>query len=249
MSDSVSEHRPPAAADSVATLRCERVVREYTRGSDSFFSRGSDAPTVRALDGVSLSVSTGEFVAIAGPSGSGKSTLLHLLAALDTPTRGDIRVAGTDVRSLSNRGRTKLRRDTIGIVFQHFHLLPSLSARGNVALPLIERGASKRDRRARAEDLLEQVGLGDRAGHKPGELSGGEQQRVAIARALVSDPAVLIADEPTGELDTETGQRVLDYIEQTATERAVVVATHDEHVIERADRVVRLRDGHVVSDG
>ncbi|EMA05421.1 ABC transporter ATP-binding protein [Haloferax denitrificans] len=249
MSDSVSEHRPPAAADSAATLRCEQVVREYTRGSDSLFSRGSDAPTVRALDGVSISVSTGEFVAIAGPSGSGKSTLLHLLAALDTPTRGDVRIAGTDVRSLSNRGRTKLRRDTIGIVFQHFHLLPSLSARGNVALPLIERGVSKRDRRARAEELLERVGLGDRAGHKPGELSGGEQQRVAIARALVSDPAVLIADEPTGELDTETGQRVLDYIEQTATERAVVVATHDEHVIERADRVVRLRDGHVVSDG
>ncbi|AFK19911.1 ABC transporter ATP-binding protein [Haloferax mediterranei ATCC 33500] len=248
MADSVSEHRPRSVDDAATALHCERVVREYSRGPDSLFSRGSDAPTVRALDGVSLSISTGEFVAIAGPSGSGKSTLLHLLAALDTPTQGDVTVAETDVRSLSARGRTKLRRDTIGIVFQHFHLLPSLSARGNVALPLIERGVSKRGRRKRADELLEQVGLADRAGHKPGELSGGEQQRVAIARALVSDPAVLIADEPTGELDTETGQRVLDYIEQTASDRAVVVATHDDHVIDRADRVVRLRDGVVVSD-
>ncbi|WP_411964445.1 ABC transporter ATP-binding protein [Haloferax sp. YSMS24] len=249
MSDSVSEHRLSPPDEAPPTLSCRDVVREYTRGSNSVFASNSDAPTVRALDSVSVSISTGEFVAIAGPSGSGKSTLLHLLAALDTPDSGDVSVAGTDVTSLSNRGRTRLRRDAIGIVFQHFHLLPSLAARSNVALPLVEHGVSKRARRERADELLEQVGLGDRIDHKPGELSGGEQQRVAIARALVADPAVLVADEPTGELDTETGQRVLDYVEQTATERAVVVATHDEHVIERADRVVRLRDGRVVNDG
>ncbi|KAB1187536.1 MULTISPECIES: ABC transporter ATP-binding protein [Haloferax] len=249
MADSVADHRLRSADESSFALHCQNVVREYSRGSASMFSSRGDVPTVRALDGVSLSISTGEFVAIAGPSGSGKSTLLHLLAALDTPDSGDISVAGTDVTSLSSRGRTTLRRDTIGIVFQHFHLLPSLSARGNVALPLIERGVPKRARRERAVELLEQVGLGDRATHKPGELSGGEQQRVAIARALVSDPDVLVADEPTGELDTETGHRVLDYIEQTADERAVVVATHDQHVIDRADRVVRLRDGVVVNDG
>ncbi|MFC7202637.1 ABC transporter ATP-binding protein [Haloferax namakaokahaiae] len=248
MVDSVVRDQSLPKDDSVAALQCRTVVREYARGSASMFSSKADVPTVRALDEVSLSISTDEFVAIAGPSGSGKSTLLHLLAALDTPDRGTISVAGTDTASLSSRGRTALRRDTVGIVFQHFHLLPSLSARGNVALPLIERGVSKRARRDRAVELLEQVGLGDRATHKPGELSGGEQQRVAIARALVSDPAVLVADEPTGELDTETGHRVLDYVEETADGRAVVVATHDQHVIDRADRVVRLRDGRVVSD-
>ncbi|WP_416840431.1 ABC transporter ATP-binding protein [Haloferax sp. DFSO52] len=249
MSESVSESRLSPPPEASPALSCKNVVREYRRGSNSLFASSADAPTVRALDGVSLAISTGEFVAIAGPSGSGKSTLLHLLSALDTPDSGDVSVAGTDVRSLSSRGRTRLRRTTIGIVFQHFHLLPSLSARSNVALPLVEHGVSKRARHERADELLSQVELADRADHTPGELSGGEQQRVAIARALVSDPAVLVADEPTGELDTETGHRVLDYVEQTAANRAVVVATHDEHVIERADRVIRLRDGIVVSDG
>jgi putative ABC transport system ATP-binding protein len=204
---------------------------------------------VTALDGVSLSIFPGEFVGVAGPSGSGKSTLLHLLAGLDTPTEGAVHLDGTDTGSLSERGRARLRLETVGIVFQHFHLLPSLSARANVALPLVERGVGKRARHQRASDLLEEVGLGDRLGHKPGELSGGEQQRVAIARALATDPALLIADEPTGELDSTTGETVLDLLSATASDRAVVVASHDETVLRKTDRVIRLRDGRLESDG
>ncbi|NHN46437.1 ABC transporter ATP-binding protein [Halostella sp. JP-L12] len=232
-------------------LACRSLTREYTRGGrgllDRFRSR--EYPTVRALDGVSLDVAAGDVVGLAGPSGSGKSTLLHLLAGLDAPTRGSIQIGGTDVSELSSRGRTRLRRDRVGIVFQRFYLLPSLSARGNVALPLVEQGTSKRRRRERATSLLEAVGLGDRIDHSPDELSGGEQQRVAIARALASDPDVVLADEPTGELDSETGDRVLDVLTDVADDRAVVLASHDERTLARTDRVVRLRDGRRVDDG
>lgn len=230
-------------------VRCSAVTRRYTRGSESWFSRNRDHPTVIALDDVSVSISAGEFVGIAGPSGSGKSTLLHLLAGLDTPSSGSVHLAGTATASLSERKRARLRLENVGIVFQHFHLLPSLSARGNVALPLIEQGVGKRTRRKRATNLLQRVGLGDRVGHKPGELSGGEQQRVAIARALVTNPELLIADEPTGELDTATGDRILDVLSTTAEDRAVVVASHDEDVLEQTDRVIRLRDGKLETDG
>jgi putative ABC transport system ATP-binding protein len=240
------EPAPGSAARSVVT--CRDVTRRYTRGADSLFSRDAQ-PTVTALDSVSLSVDAGEFRGIAGPSGSGKSTLLHLLAGLDVPSEGVVRLAGTDTRTLSEQGRARLRLDTVGIVFQRFHLLPSLSARANVALPLVERGVGKRRRRERAERLLERVGLGDRTAHRPGELSGGEQQRVAIARALATDPALLVADEPTGELDTESGQRVLDVLAAHTDDRAVVVASHDEQVLEQTDRVVRLRDGRIQTDG
>jgi putative ABC transport system ATP-binding protein len=208
---------------------------------------------VVALDGVSLSVTPGTFLAVTGPSGSGKSTLLHLLAALDTPSSGQqdpaggrVLLAGTDTAAVSERRRTRLRLDHVGVVFQRFHLLPSLSARSNVALPLIERGVPKRDRHERAEDLLARVGLGDRVDHRPGELSGGEQQRVAVARALVNDPALLVADEPTGELDSETGRVVLDLLGEVAEDRAVVVASHDPAVGERADRHLSLLDGRRV---
>ena len=223
----------------------QELTREYTRGSSGFFS-SSQTPTVRALDAVSIGVERGEVVGIAGPSGSGKSTLLHLLAGLDVPTAGTLELDGTDIEPLSGRQRARLRLDTVGIVFQRFHLLDALSARANVALPLVERGVGKRTRRERAESLLEAVGLDERVTHKPGQLSGGEQQRVAIARALVTDPSLVVADEPTGELDSESGERVLDLLVDVADEQAVVLASHDQQALDVCDRVVHLRDGHVV---
>jgi putative ABC transport system ATP-binding protein len=238
--------------DASPLLACENLEKAYTRGHGSsgwFGSSGSEATTVAAVDAVSLAVSPGEIVGIAGPSGSGKSTLLHLLAGLEQPTNGRVTFEGKDIDDLSDRERTRHRLNNVGIVFQRFHLLPSLSARANVALPLVELGVSRGERRRRATQLLEQIGLGDRVKHRPGELSGGEQQRVAIARALVTDPELVVADEPTGELDTETGQRVLDAFEQVAEERAVVVASHDQETLDIADRVIQLRDGKIVDDG
>ena len=200
-----------------------------------------------ALNDVSLTIPAGKVTTIAGPSGSGKSTLLHLLAAIDTPTHGRVTLAGTDIAQLSTRQRTRFRLDHVGIVFQHFHLLPSLSAKSNVALPLVERGLSKSARTNRAVSLLDDVGLGDRVDHKPGELSGGEQQRVAIARALVTDPDLLVADEPTGELDTETGQQIIDLFASLADDRAIVVATHDPSLLAQVGTTIRLRDGRLES--
>lgn len=226
-------------------LVCDDASRTYeSRGR----SRGGSAPAVTALDAVSLSVSPGEIVGISGPSGSGKSTLLHLLAALDVPTSGTVTVAGEDTSALTDRERARLRLEHVGVVFQRFHLLSGLSARANVALPLVELGVPKSERRERARELLERVGLGDRVTHAPGELSGGEQQRVAVARALATDPEVVVADEPTGELDTETGAQILDLFEAAAADgAAVVVASHDRPTIEHADRVVELRDGKRVN--
>jgi len=232
--------------DSVVT--CRDVTRRYTRGSASRFSRQTH-PIVTALEEVSVDIRPGEFVGIAGPSGSGKSTLLHLLAGLDTPTEGEVTLAGTTTTGLSEQRRARLRLEHVGIVFQHFYLLPSISARGNVALPLVEYGVGKSTRREKATELLGRVGLEDRTTHKPGELSGGEQQRVAIARALVTDPEVLIADEPTGELDTETGERIIEVLRASTDDRAVIVASHDERVLEQTDRILRLHDGQLVSDG
>lgn len=230
-------------------VRCENVTREYERGRRGWFRRSSPGPTVTALRGVSLSVGAGELVGLSGPSGSGKSTLLHLLAGLDTPTAGTVELSGRAIEGLRERRRAKLRLEHVGIVFQHFYLLPSLSARANVALPLIEQGVGKRARRERAEELLAEVGLGDRVGHRPGELSGGEQQRVAIARALATDPDLLLADEPTGEVDTETGTHIIERLQSVATDRAVLVASHDDRVMAAADRILRLRDGSLVDDG
>jgi putative ABC transport system ATP-binding protein len=203
---------------------------------------------VTALRNVSLSIELGEFTVIAGASGSGKTTLLHLLGGLKPPTDGRVTIMGRDTAALSERQCATLRRNHVGIVFQRFHLLPALTARANVAVPLIERGVSRARRRDRATALLERVRMGDRLAHRPGELSGGEQQRVAIARALVGDPDLVIADEPTGELDTETGGTIVDILRELARERAVVVATHDEHVIREADRVIELTDGAVITD-
>lgn len=229
----------PATPSDDVLLNCQNVSRTYRR-AESRFSRGGE--TVTALDDVTLQVEASETVGIAGPSGSGKSTLLHLLAALDTPTSGTVEINGVDVGELSDRKRTKLRRDSIGLVFQRFYLLKSLSARGNVALPLIEQGVGRRERQTRAEAMLEQVGLGDRIRHRPSSLSGGEQQRVAIARALITDPALVVADEPTGELDTETGSQVLDVL-TAQDDRAVVIASHDQRALQRTDRQIELLDG------
>lgn len=227
-----SEAPPPVA--------CSSVTRRYDADSRIF---SNDGRTVTALDSVSLTVAAGEVVGVAGPSGSGKSTLLHLLAGLDRPTTGTISIRGTDVGSLSHRQQTRFRRQQIGMVFQRFHLLPALTARENVALPLVQAGTPRNDRRERATELLEHVGLGDRTSHRPQSLSGGEQQRVAIARALAVDPAVVIADEPTGELDRNTGEKVLNLLTDIGTDRAVIVASHDEYTLDRTDRVIQLLDG------
>lgn len=196
-----------------------------------------------ALNSVSLTVAAGEVVGIAGPSGSGKSTLLHLLAGLDHPTDGTVSIRGTNLGALSDRHQTTFRRENIGMVFQRFHLLPALTARENVALPLVQAGTRRSERRERATELLERVGLGDRTTHRPQTLSGGEQQRVAIARALAADPAVIIADEPTGELDRDTGATVLNLLTEISTDRAVVIASHDQYTLDRTDRVINLLDG------
>ncbi|AGB38955.1 ABC transporter ATP-binding protein [Natronococcus occultus] len=246
----VRETTQPTASRSperdATAVRLAAVTHEY--GSDGGFRSRSER-TVTALEDVSVALGSGEIVGLEGPSGSGKSTILHAVAGLLVPTAGRVTVEGTDLTALSARERTRLRRERIGIVFQRFHLLPSLSARANVALPLVQDGVPKRKRRERATALLERVELGDRIEHLPGELSGGECQRVAIARALATDPDVIVADEPTGELDTATGQRVLELLTEIGRERAMLVASHDAETLAAADRVLELRDGRIVSDG
>ncbi|MFP8954888.1 ABC transporter ATP-binding protein [Natrialbaceae archaeon A-arb3/5] len=232
--------------ESAAAVRLDGVTHEYGLGSGRL--RSGSARTVTALRDVSLSVRAGEIVGLEGPSGSGKSTILHAVAGLLVPTEGRVDVLGTDFASLSDGERTRMRRQHVGIVFQRFHLLPSLSARANVALPLVQAGVSRRKRRRRATELLEQVGLDERITHLPAELSGGERQRVAIARALATDPDVVVADEPTGELDTATGTDVLELLTDVGRERAVVLASHDDATLSVADRVITLCDGTVISD-
>ncbi len=231
--------------DGEPAIRLVDVGHEYAGGG---LGAGRER-TVTALRGVSVTVDPGEVVGLAGPSGSGKSTILHAVAGLLVPTTGRVELLGTDLRSLSDRGRLRHRRRHVGIVFQRFHLLPSLSARANVALPLVQAGVPRHRRRRRAVALLEEVGLADRVDHLPGELSGGERQRVAIARALSTDPDVIVADEPTGELDSETGEAVLGTLTDVAADRTVAIASHDPATLAATERTVELRDGRVVSDG
>jgi putative ABC transport system ATP-binding protein len=210
------------------------------------------AAEVRAVDGVDLTIVRGEFLAVVGVSGSGKSTLLHLLGGLDTPTAGSIRVAGRALGALTAYERALYRRRTVGFVFQAFHLVPSMTAAANVALALTLQGTYGADRRQRTALALERVGLANRAGHRPGQLSGGEQQRVALARAIVHQPPLLLADEPTGNLDRHNAAEVLGLMRTINREQAttVVLVTHDEESAARvADRVVRLRDGRLVDGG
>ncbi|MDO3684666.1 ABC transporter ATP-binding protein [Micromonospora sp. C28ISP2-4] len=209
-----------------------------------------DGVSVSALRGVSLTIDQGEYVAVIGPSGSGKSTLMHLLGGLDRPSGGRLVIGGRDVTTLTAPELATLRNETIGFVFQAFHLLARTSAVDNVALPLVYRGVGARQRRERAAAMLGRVGLGHRLHHRPNQLSGGEQQRVAIARALVTEPAVLLADEPTGNLDSATGEAVLELLEQLNAESgvALVMVTHDQEVAARAHRRIAVRDGLIRSD-
>jgi putative ABC transport system ATP-binding protein len=208
-----------------------------------------DGVEVRALDGVDLVVERGDSVAIMGPSGSGKSTLLGLLGGLDRPTSGTLRFQGRDVTRLSDDELAVVRNRVVGFVFQSFQLLPRTSAAGNVGLPLVYRGLGRAERRRRAVEALASVGLGHRLQHRPSQLSGGEQQRVAIARALVTEPAMLLADEPTGNLDSRSGDEVLDLLGRLHDERgvAVVVVTHDQGVAARLRRRVTVHDGRLTS--
>jgi len=201
--------------------------------------------TVPALRGVSVRIDEGDYLAIMGPSGSGKSTLMHLLGGLDRPTSGTVTLDGRDIVALSENELARARNAVLGFVFQAFQLLPRTTAVVNVALPLVYRGLGRAERRRLATEALASVGMAHRLGHRPGQLSGGEQQRVAIARALVGAPKVLLADEPTGNLDTQTGRDVLDILGSLNAERgvAVVVVTHDPEVAARAHRIVRVRDG------
>lgn len=201
---------------------------------------------VRALDGVSFSIATGEKVAIMGPSGSGKSTCMNLIGCLDRPSSGRVLVDGEDTATLDETELARLRNATIGFVFQAFNLLPRQTIEENVLVPLVYAGAPARERKRRAREALERVGLGDRRGHRPAELSGGQRQRAAIARALVNGPSILLADEPTGALDSATGASILELFDEiNRSGTTVVVVTHDRAIGESFPRLIRLRDGHL----
>jgi putative ABC transport system ATP-binding protein len=207
------------------------------------------AGPVAALKDVSLGIAPGEYLGVVGPSGCGKSTLLHVLGCVDVPTSGAIRFQGRDVSTLTDAERSRLRLREIGFVFQRFFLLPMLTAFENVELPQSEAGVPRAERRARARELLDYVGLAARADHRPSELSGGEMQRVAIARALANRPRLLLADEPTGELDQATGEQIVVLLDRLhADGTAVVVVTHDPAVASRANRLIRMRDGRIAED-
>jgi putative ABC transport system ATP-binding protein len=216
------------------------------RGLEKTYRSGDRTLTV--LRNVDLDIEEGGFVAILGPSGSGKTTLLGLLAGLDTPSSGNVRIAGTDITPLSEDERARFRRATVGFVFQSFQLIPSLTARENVQVPLELRG--DRDVGKRAAELLRRVGLGNRLDHYPTQLSGGEQQRVALARAFVNEPRILFADEPTGNLDAGTGEGIIELLEELNRERGttLVLVTHDPNLAGRARRTIRLADGAIVAD-
>ena len=220
-------------------VRAEGVKKVYRRGSRD----------VTAVAGIDIAIEPACLTFIMGPSGSGKSTLLHLLGALDRPTAGRVWFEGRDLTSLDDDDLSRFRRRSMGFIFQSFHLLPTLGALENALVPLIPGGVTAADR-ARAEELLRRVGLGDRLDHRPGELSGGEQQRVAIARALIADPPLVFADEPTGELDSKTGDEIMALIREAVRERgkAFVIVTHEASLAGAGDRVVRLRDGKIVED-
>ncbi|MGB4776502.1 MAG: ABC transporter ATP-binding protein [Daejeonella sp.] len=215
------------------------IGRKYVIGSE----------TIHALKSVSLSISKGEFVALMGPSGSGKSTLMNILGCLDTPTKGDYILNGIQVSEMSDGELAEVRNKEIGFVFQTFNLLPRSSSLDNVALPLVYAGISRKEREERAKKTLENVGLGNRVDHKPNELSGGQRQRVAVARALINNPSIILADEPTGNLDTKTSVEIMGLLEEIHSKgNTIILVTHEEDIAMHAHRIVRMRDGLIEKD-
>lgn len=220
-------------------ITIKEIGRKYVIGSE----------VIHALKSVSLDINKGEFVALMGPSGSGKSTLMNILGCLDTPSSGTYILNGTNVSHMSDDALAEVRNKEIGFVFQTFNLLPRSTSLDNVALPLIYAGNSKKDRDARAAKALENVGLGNRMDHKPNELSGGQRQRVAVARALINDPSIILADEPTGNLDTKTSIEIMGLLEEIHSKgNTIILVTHEEDIAQHAHRIVRMRDGLIEND-
>ncbi|MGR7812022.1 ABC transporter ATP-binding protein [Lacinutrix undariae] len=220
-------------------IKIRKIIRDFQLGQE----------TVHVLKGIDLDIERGEYVAIMGPSGSGKSTLMNLLGCLDTPTGGSYILNGKDVSKMSDDDLAEIRNKEIGFVFQTFNLLPRTTALDNVALPMIYAGATKKDRTARAEEVLNDVGLADRMDHRPNQLSGGQRQRVAVGRALVNKPSIILADEPTGNLDSKTGEEIMSLFDEIHNAgNTVIMVTHEEEIAAHAQRIIRLRDGVIESD-
>jgi len=225
--------------ESTNLIQIRNVTKLYVMGSEELY----------ALKGISMNIARNEYVAIMGPSGSGKSTLMNILGCLDTPTSGDYFLNGKNVSEMDDDELAEIRNKEIGFVFQTFNLLPRSNALHNVELPLVYKGMPKADRIERAEQALFDVGLQDRMKHKPNELSGGQRQRVAIARALVNDPSIILADEPTGNLDTKTGQEIMELLEQLNLKgNTIIIVTHEEDIAQHARRIVKIRDGDIEAD-
>jgi putative ABC transport system ATP-binding protein len=238
--DSMAVLDAAAASSSAPVIETHNLMKVYQMGDTE----------VHALNGVSIQIDKGEFVAIVGPSGSGKSTLMTIIGALDKPTSGSYKLDGTEIAQMSDDSLSDIRNYRIGFVFQKFNLLGRTSALNNVGLPLVYAGADGKERDRRAKEALELVGLGSRSHHKPNELSGGQQQRVAIARALINNPSIILADEPTGNLDTKTGEEIMRLFRQLHDERGItlILVTHSPEIAQQADRVIAMRDGVVVED-
>lgn len=226
-------------ADQNSLITINDVGRKYVIGAE----------VIHALKSVTLNINKGEFVALMGPSGSGKSTLMNILGCLDTPTKGDYILNGIHVSEMTDNELAEVRNKEIGFVFQTFNLLPRSSSLDNVALPLVYAGVGRKERDERARQTLENVGLGNRVGHKPNELSGGQRQRVAVARALINNPSIILADEPTGNLDTKTSIEIMGLLEEIhAKGNTIILVTHEEDIAQHAHRIVRMRDGLIEKD-